>query len=537
MKLEHKIGIAITCTFLCLTGAVIGLKMQEQATPESPSVAAEPLPDDPPTSKGEPRSFDPWPEQKVKPDPNKDAIDDSVPPPEPNKKPPAQAADKPDKKPSDSSQSVVSQPMPPVPATDDKPAFAPEDKTKVEKTKESPKTASAMGDPSTFTISEPTSLDFGDSKNSGLGSDKTESPPVQPSTDGKDEWSLSPNQTEEKKDKSTLPSSPKKPGPAAASKKPSPEDKKGPKEKGFFTSIAKIDVKDNIQKMSSDPAPSATSTSPPPAPAAKLPKPASMSIGPAYLTDESANSKTSPDLKVKGPSPASAAADIGKSEEMPSPPPAPPKDVSASPAPTPAPAASAPAPSVPPPVASPTPPPTPAAAPKRAPAATPPSPPKPPADGSTYIQDASPPAPPGGGASSASAPGPLGAMPKPVPLPTSRPRAVPLASPANQGGANQGGGVKVFDEVEYVCKPGDTFQSISKRFLLSAKYAKALQRHNQNHARASSRLARTGQLTPGEKIYIPQAYILEERYADAIPKPPSAVVPAAATNNPPPPNR
>ena len=39
MKLEHKIGIAITCTFLCLSGAVIGLKMQEQAPTESPRVA------------------------------------------------------------------------------------------------------------------------------------------------------------------------------------------------------------------------------------------------------------------------------------------------------------------------------------------------------------------------------------------------------------------------------------------------------------------------------------------------------------------
>ena len=39
MKLEHKIGIAITCTFLCLTGAVIGLKLQEQTPSDSPSLA------------------------------------------------------------------------------------------------------------------------------------------------------------------------------------------------------------------------------------------------------------------------------------------------------------------------------------------------------------------------------------------------------------------------------------------------------------------------------------------------------------------
>ncbi len=37
MTREHKIGIAITCTFLCLTGAVIGLKMQDAPTPKNPS--------------------------------------------------------------------------------------------------------------------------------------------------------------------------------------------------------------------------------------------------------------------------------------------------------------------------------------------------------------------------------------------------------------------------------------------------------------------------------------------------------------------
>src|SRR5262249_50062553 len=43
MKREHKIGIAVTCTFLCLAGAVIGLKMQEQQMQEQPA----PLPSDP----------------------------------------------------------------------------------------------------------------------------------------------------------------------------------------------------------------------------------------------------------------------------------------------------------------------------------------------------------------------------------------------------------------------------------------------------------------------------------------------------------
>jgi hypothetical protein len=91
--------------------------------------------------------------------------------------------------------------------------------------------------------------------------------------------------------------------------------------------------------------------------------------------------------------------------------------------------------------------------------------------------------------------------------------------------------VKVFDEFEYVCKPGDTFASISKQYLESENYAKALQRHNMNHARASEQMHNTGQLKPGEKIYIPPTSVLEDRYADTIPRPtpsssPSATMPA-----------
>jgi len=102
--------------------------------------------------------------------------------------------------------------------------------------------------------------------------------------------------------------------------------------------------------------------------------------------------------------------------------------------------------------------------------------------------------------------------------------------------------VKVFDEVEHVCQPNDTFEAISKKYFMgSPNYAKALQRHNQNHARASEQMTQTGKLTPGERIYVPQAYILEERYADAIPKsaaaPASSTVPAAfvSPGTPPPP--
>ena len=104
----------------------------------------------------------------------------------------------------------------------------------------------------------------------------------------------------------------------------------------------------------------------------------------------------------------------------------------------------------------------------------------------------------------------------------------------------------VYDEQDYSCRGGDTWEEISKRFYMTDRYAKALQRHNQNHARASEQMARTGQLTPGERVFVPQAYILEERYADAIPRPTPApaspttpaafVAPNGSPPPPPPPN-
>jgi hypothetical protein len=79
--------------------------------------------------------------------------------------------------------------------------------------------------------------------------------------------------------------------------------------------------------------------------------------------------------------------------------------------------------------------------------------------------------------------------------------------------------VKVFDEVEHVCRANETFESLSKQYYMgSPSYAKALQRHNQQHPRANDRMAKTGQIVPGEKVFIPQAYILEQGYPDTISK-------------------
>jgi hypothetical protein len=108
---------------------------------------------------------------------------------------------------------------------------------------------------------------------------------------------------------------------------------------------------------------------------------------------------------------------------------------------------------------------------------------------------------------------------------------------------SKGPSVTVYDEQEYVCQAGDTWESLSKRFYLSTdRFAKALQRHNQNHFRASDQMVKTGQLAPGERVFVPQSHILEEKYADAIIKPsPVAaptMVPAAfmgQSGSPPPP--
>lgn len=106
-------------------------------------------------------------------------------------------------------------------------------------------------------------------------------------------------------------------------------------------------------------------------------------------------------------------------------------------------------------------------------------------------------------------------MPPPLPLPnapTNVTTVAPRITPT----------VVSFDEQEYVCQKGDTFESVSKQFYMAAEYAKALQRHNASHPRVNEDMSNSGKLIPGEKIYIPQIQYLEQRYAGAIPRPPSS---------------
>ena len=171
------------------------------------------------------------------------------------------------------------------------------------------------------------------------------------------------------------------------------------------------------------------------------------------------------------------------------------------------------------------------------PAAVPPTPtPSPsgtkPPDGSYFIQD-----PHSSTNSAASSPGQGGDkaaanVPAPLPLPplpggTESGRA--NASGLGRSGENASAGmvppvrpapqVIVYDEIDYVCQPGDTFAKISARWYQTEAFAEALKRHNQHHARASEQMAKYGTITPGEKIVIPPADILEQRYGDALVKP------------------
>ncbi|HEY7315084.1 MAG TPA: hypothetical protein VH643_37405 [Gemmataceae bacterium] len=155
-----------------------------------------------------------------------------------------------------------------------------------------------------------------------------------------------------------------------------------------------------------------------------------------------------------------------------------------------------------------------------------------PPSGSVFEADPHSSATPPGGASPGT--GPSAASPAPLPMPDSsgiKPTPSASAPDAPKPLDRAAPQVIVFNEQEYVCQPNDTFKELSKRFFSSEKYADALQRHNQNHARASAQMANSGKLTPGERIFIPPADILDQRYPDAIERsrPTTGAVPASFT--------
>jgi hypothetical protein len=145
-----------------------------------------------------------------------------------------------------------------------------------------------------------------------------------------------------------------------------------------------------------------------------------------------------------------------------------------------------------------------------------------------------------GGRSTAAPPGKLPYPEMPAsPLIPSSPSGTERVKPSATGGtttapqavARPQPQVVVYDEQEYRAAAGDTFETISKKYYGTEKFAEALRRHNRYHARASLQMANEGTLAPGERLYIPPADILEQRYGDTIVKPPSSqAVPASFTS-------
>lgn len=535
MKLEHKIGIAITCTFLCLTGAVIGLKMQEHTLPPAPSVAdagseKTPLPDPPDgKKKRDAKNPDPF-EGFGNPDPPR------VP------QPPAKA---PTKKTSASTASS----SPPPPATFDfrpKPSQnhnSPAPVATLVNPEPKPNTKSATAknpkESETIRLTGETSLQDLDNMLSSPGGPSTPVPAVEQNPTltrvmGINQW-----------EKYSRPpgSSPPSTTPATTAKGvnaapppllPVPDAKKNNQTKVSAPSvILAVGGMESPNNPVSAPAQPGKATPPPAAPPQKPsgsgPPPAPAF--PAYLSNDPAPSPKLADPKAPTPPPSLPAP--AKPPELPNlaPPPSSPSPPPALPAPQPPTTTP-----IPPPSSMPVSPPSTVPAPVAAPVVplpTPipqPTPPKsPPPDGSYFLPNKSPTAP--NAASGA-------ASNVPAPFPSPAPPSAPLDSGTDKSAASaatltrpqpmsQQPSVTVYDELEYTSRPGDTWESISKdKYQGTDRYARALQRHNQNHPRASDQLARTGQLAAGARIFIPQAHILEERYADLITRPVPVTSPA-----------
>ena len=81
--------------------------------------------------------------------------------------------------------------------------------------------------------------------------------------------------------------------------------------------------------------------------------------------------------------------------------------------------------------------------------------------------------------------------------------------------------VESFSEEEYTVKPGDTYATISQAKYYSQNYAEALRLYNRNDSLLSDGADGTGGLKPGQKVSVPDLRILEKRYSHVLPKVPT----------------
>ena len=103
---------------------------------------------------------------------------------------------------------------------------------------------------------------------------------------------------------------------------------------------------------------------------------------------------------------------------------------------------------------------------------------------------------------------PLRSAPTPV--------IIPAVSPAsNQLGAVAQ--VESYDEETYVCRPSDTFRSISQAYFKTDKYERALLLFNRNHPLATEAVRQNPPaLREGQSVYIPPQRILDKYYGSVI---------------------
>ncbi len=515
MTREHKIGVAVTCTFLCLTGAVIGLKMQDPPTPkpssgteaDAPASPTKPPPQpahglitnrdvadrnlsEPPSSAQKPEKKVKKPEEDLQFDPNAVVISGAS--AAAGKSTPT--GDKPPAKDKSASPPPLIQPdVAGATKTADQKAPAGE---KENASKIKPYTPFSDSSSNTSTGTQQTGADI---RPTGavapplaVGEDKSLPGPVRLTSDSASS-STKPTPKKEKPP-STDPDLSVMPGNASSSGTPSPKatpPAAPPLGGGNGPSFMPFQNSSNTPSGSSPPSspePSLTSkTGAPPLaqPAKATPGDTAQPSAPKMdwppTTNKSEDNKPPPAPKLD------SAPGVTKTDDS--------KVAPIAPAPPP------PAPAV-----------------------------KPSGDNSYFVPDSHSSSNPTGGTAPAALPYP------PLPESASPGSARGTASAPAPRPAPQ---VTVYDEQDYVCQPGDTFEKISARFYQSEAFAQALRRHNRHHARASQQMANSGTLTPGEKVFIPPADILEQRYGDAVVKPasptatqtvPASFVPPASPN-------
>ncbi len=87
--------------------------------------------------------------------------------------------------------------------------------------------------------------------------------------------------------------------------------------------------------------------------------------------------------------------------------------------------------------------------------------------------------------------------------------------------------VDMYDESEINSGAADSYAGLSQRFYGTAEYADALRLWNRDHRKSTAIVGADNKLRPGSKVFIPSSTMLEKRYPDALPnlKPVTRLVP------------